>query len=315
MPAAPHPLAGVRVGISVGGSAEELARRGFTERGVSRFTVRLARALLADGAALAFGHDWREGGVMEAIASIAFDYRLPAAPEETEAPILNLLPWPATASATDPVLLSRLTGVVEVTPAGLPAELRALEPQAQAEGRRGDTWRYLRARGLTHLRRQLVERCQARVAIGGRLEDFDGRLPGIVEEVFLTCLAGSPVYLAGLLGGAAEFLDRAQVEGRPADSLQWATAFDLPGDLRPLSEIYVQHAQPSAHGFRDQDLDLPAVIAFLTADAGRAAIRQNGLTPGENLALFNTDLEEDVVHLVLQGLKRLAHRAQLVTNR
>jgi hypothetical protein len=301
-----RPLEGLRVGVSISGSGEDLARRGFTESGLNRLTVRLSRALLAEGAGLAFGHDWREGGVMEAIASIAFDYRLPAAPQEVGPAIVNLIPWPDLASATDPALLARLGRVVEITPALLPEELRPLEAQAIAAGRTSPTWRYLRARGLTHLRRRLVERCHARVALGGRLSGFDGRLPGIVEEVFLTCAAARPIYLAGLLGGAAEILGGLLVDGRPADGLR--TALERP-EVQPLAEIYARHASPSAEGVCDHDLNLTAIADFLAGDGSRAAIAGNGLTREDNLTLLTTDLEEQAISLVLRGLRRVAERS------
>jgi hypothetical protein len=160
-----RPFDGQRIGISVSSSGEQLSRRGFTEAGVNRFTVRFARALLAEGATLAFALDWREGGLMEAIASIAFDYQLPASSRVSEAPILNLIPWPDT-SATEPGLLARLAGVVEVSSAGLPAELRSMEPQARAAGRSAEAWRYLGAWGLdlsqASARRALLRQGSAR---------------------------------------------------------------------------------------------------------------------------------------------------------
>jgi SLOG cluster2 len=197
--------------------------------------------------------------------------------------------------------------VVEVTPARLPEELRPLEAQAIAAGRTSPTWRYLRARGLTHLRRRLVERCHARVALGGRLSGFDGRLPGIVEEVFLSCAAARPIYLAGLLGGAAEILGGLLVNGRPADDLR--TVLER-SEVQPLAEIYARHANPSAEGLSDHDLDLPAVAAFLAGDGSRAAIAGNGLIREDNLTLLTTDLEEQVIALVLLGLRRVAERTR-----
>lgn len=91
MGAAERSLGGLRVGLSVSGTGEQMARRGFTEDGLNRLTVRLARALLTEGAALAFGHDWREGGVMEAVANIALDYRKAAVPADMGSPMLNFV--------------------------------------------------------------------------------------------------------------------------------------------------------------------------------------------------------------------------------
>jgi hypothetical protein len=296
-----RPLSGLRVGLSVSGTGEELARRGFTEEGLNRLTVRLARALLAEGAALAFGHDWREGGVMEAVANIALDYQRTSVAAEIGSPIVNLVPWPDTASETDSALLSRLKGIVEVIPAGLPEELGPLEAHALQSGRSSEEWRYLRARGLTHLRRLLAGRSHARVALGGKLAGSDGRLPGIVEEAFLSLAARQPVYLAGILGGAAEALGKNLLGEELAEALRRALKDAAQSSL---VEIYSRHAAPSASGLADSDLNVEAILGFLAAESSRDCIRTNGLTRAENLVLLNTSLEEEAVSLILRGLKQ-----------
>jgi hypothetical protein len=302
MRAAERSLSGMRVGLSVSGTGEQMARRGFTKDGLNRLTVRLARALLSEGAALAFGHDWREGGVMEAIANIALDYRQAAVPAEMGPPIVNFIPWPDTASGTNSALLARLKSIVEVIPAGLPEELRPLEAQALQSGRSSEEWHYLRARGLTRLRRLLAERCQVRVALGGKLAGFDGRLPGIVEEVLLSLQAEQPAYLAGLLGGATEVLGKTLLAEESAESLRQVLT-----DTASLSlaEIYSRHAAPGSRGLTDSDLNLDEILSFLTADGSRACVRQNGLTREENLLLLHTNLEEETVSLILRGLKQI----------
>lgn len=296
-----RPLGGLRVGVSVAGNPEDLALRGFTESGLRRLTVRLTRALLVEGAGLAFGHDWREGGIMEAIANIALDYQGPGVPTEIGPPILNFIPWPDTASATGTDLLSRLKGIVEVTPGGLPDELREREGPALQSGRSSEEWRYLRARGLTHLRRRLIACCPARVGLGGKLIGFDGRLPGIVEEVFLALEARQPIYLAGILGGAAEVLGKVLLGIEPAgalrDSLK-ATA------QSPLVEVYSRRAASSSNGLADGDANVEAIVGFLAAESSQAIIQSNGLSRTENLSLLQTDLDEEMVSLVLRGLKR-----------
>ena len=294
-----RPLRGLRVGLSISGTGEDMAGRGFTESGLNRLTVRLARALLAEGGSLAFGHDWREGGVMEAVASIALDYQGPAESPDLGPPILNFIPWPDTASATDPTLLSRLKGVVEVIPPGLPEDLKPREAQALQAGRSSEEWRYLRARGLTYLRERLVERCQVRVALGGKLEGSEGRFPGIAEEVFLSLQAQQPVYLAGLLGGAAEALGKVLLTKRASDVLTQALKTSP-----SLAKVYSRHATPTAKGLADSDLNVEAIMGFLLADACRSLVLSNGLTREENLDLLRTNLEEETVSLILRGLKQ-----------
>jgi hypothetical protein len=296
-----RPLCGLRIGLSVSGTGEDMALRGFTESGLNRLTIRLSRVLLAEGAALAFGHDWREGGVMEAVASIALDYEGPTRSLELGPPIINVIPWPDTISATDPALLSKLKGVVEVIPAGLPEDLLMLEEQAFQAGRLSEEWRYLRARGLTHLRRLLVERCHVRVVLGGKLGGAEGRLPGIIEEAFVSLSAKQPIYLAGLLGGASEILGRILL-GEGSSEVLRQTLKDFAQS--PLAKVYSRHAEPTSSGLADSDLNVEAILGLMEAASSRACLHTNGLTKAENFALLTTDLEEETVSLILRGLKK-----------
>jgi hypothetical protein len=290
-------LQGQRVGISVAADDARLARRGFTMAGMNRFTVRIARALLADGARLAFGHDWRPEGVMEAIASVAFDYGSTRTAAGEPPVILNLLPWPNERSETDPSLLTRLERIVEVRPVGLPQDL----PQVTGDFPRGTPeWRYRRARGLTLMRRELTRLCSARIAFGGKFEAFDGRLPGIVEEVFLALYAEQTVYLAGLLGGAAEAMGRVLLEGGDPSAL-WRHV--------QLEELYRQHQGPSAPGLDDSALDLEALSAYLASGDARERLLNNGLSESENRRLLHSSLEEEVLALTIRGLRKVAERA------
>ena len=69
-----RPLGGLRVGLSIGNSAEDGLARGFDSDQVNRVTVRLTRSLLAQGARVVLGHDWRRDGVMHAELDMAREY-------------------------------------------------------------------------------------------------------------------------------------------------------------------------------------------------------------------------------------------------
>ena len=291
-----HPSNSLRIGISVGGGPAELARSGFTIAAMNRFIVRLSRALLAEGETLAFGHDWRQEGVMEAIASVALDQSRSPGGGGEGVKILNLLPWPGKSSATDPELLARLKGIVDVRPTGLPRELAKLEEKAIDEGPDSDHHKFLRARGLTHLRFELTRCTQARFAAGGKRVGYQGRIPGIAAEVLLALEAGQPVYLAGLLGGAARELGRIIIDKQDPQTL-WK-------DL-PLEGLYRAIGAPSNHPLEAPELDLEALGTSLHSGVLARSLFDNGLSEEENLRLFRSTLEEEVIALVLTGLWRV----------
>ena len=292
------PLAGLRAGISISES-DDLEARGFTRSAMNRLTVRLNDALLAVGATVAFGHDWREDGVMDAICRSALwssGYPEP----DTPPPMLNLLPWPDE-TRVDREALLRLNRIVEIRSAGLPEDLAQEAPRA-VEDR--DLWRYLRSRGLTHLRRKLTEECQARICLGGRESGYQGRYPGVLEETLLAFEARQPVYLVGLLGGVAEHIGRAILD-LPISRTERETSLPLQrGAGKSLEDLYREHRhRHSPYPLDDASFELGRAWEVVR-DLGRERLGDNGLDHGENRRLIEARSEEEAIVLVLRGLRQ-----------
>lgn len=58
-----------------------------------------------------------------------------------------------------------------------------------------------RAAALTGLREYMTSNTNARIVVGGKRAGFEGKMPGIVEEVLLSLERRQPVYLSGGFGG------------------------------------------------------------------------------------------------------------------
>jgi len=205
----PKPLAGCVVGISISES-EEMERLGFDRREMNRCVVRLSESLLAAGARLAFGHDWRPGGVMEAVAALAVRYFKVRRDDEgrplSEAPIINRVEWMrqpflAEVQRRDPVAAEEwpvepppmarlLEGIVDARAARQPVSGSSSHEQAVADG-------------LTEMRKELAELCDLRICLGGKVSGYSGRKPGIVEEAWLTLERARPVLASTVFGGAS----------------------------------------------------------------------------------------------------------------
>lgn len=298
MSANAKPLAALRVGVSISES-DDLEARGFTRSAMNRLTVRLNDALLAAGATVVFGHDWREDGVMDAVCRSALwssGYPEP----DTPPPIRNLLPWPDETRVDHEALL-RLHRIVEIRSAGLPQELAQEAPRAVKDR---DLRRYLRSRGLTHLRHKLTEECQARICLGGRESGYQGRYPGVLEEALLAFEARQPVYLIGLLGGVAEHLGRAILD-LPISRTERETSPPPPGETeKSLEDLYREHRhRHSPDPLEDTSFDLGRAWEAVQ-DLGRERLGINGLDDDENRRLIETRSEEEAIVLVLRGLRR-----------
>ena len=201
-----RPLAGCVVGISISESPD-MARLGFAHSDLNRCVVRMSEALLAAGARIAFGHDWRPNGVMMAVAALAVRYfrlgPLLGDHENEPAPIINrvappdepfLVPQiesgkPVEPDAARDSLIRSLKGIVEARQISVPKET----PRAAA---------------LSRLRVELAELCDIRICVGGKIRpgEYSGTMPGIVEEALGTLRKGRPVLASAIFGGASAFL-------------------------------------------------------------------------------------------------------------
>ena len=57
------------------------------------------------------------------------------------------------------------------------------------------------AEGLTAMRRTMQGEIDARILLGGRVDDYKGRMPGVAEEALLSLRSEQPVFLLGGFGG------------------------------------------------------------------------------------------------------------------
>jgi hypothetical protein len=136
------------------------------------------------------------------------------------------------------------------------------------------------ARSLHGLRRYMTDQQVGRVFLGGRREGFDGRMPGLVEELLLALEQGQPTYLAGGYGGVTHDVAR----------LLGVQGGDWPIGLDPVPD--------------------PRYAAGLDAirelvESGRYTGLNNGLTETENRWLTMSHRPGEIASLVSRGLQRV----------
>jgi hypothetical protein len=310
-----RPLSGLRVGISISES-EESEQLGFPSWQVNRATVQMATALLGQGAGVVLGHDWREDGVMQAVHAFAQQMQPiraastgEAGGEDGGAPLLeNVLPWDDVPSLSADER-ERLAATLRVEVAGLPDDLHDLVMLRPLDWVTPSARRYLRARALTHLRRLLSVRADARLCIGGRTDRYQGRFPGVVEEALFTLASGRPLYLSGLLGGATrQLIDAVADQSSSSMPAGWTSRDDEPS----IGEVYAQMSEsgPARTLARSSDakVDPEGVWEEFRLSGVRSLARANGLSEDENRTLFRERALDTVVQLVLTGLSRLKER-------
>lgn len=293
-----RPLAGMIVNLSISESLDS-ADRGFPPAQVNRVMLQVVSALFGQGASLIFGHDWREDGVMEAVHRFAQQAQPPASRlQPSGRPLLwNLLPWPDKPRLPQQAL-ECLATTLRVDSAGLPENLIQHEKRALSEGQDSALYQYLRARGLTHLRRRLTEISQARLCIGGRNKGAKGRYPGVIEEALLSLEYRKPLYLIGALGGVTHQLIQA-IRNKP-----------MPIDFCTETEIHCHYSNPpigvtESETKRDGLAAREAIWEEFSAYGINRLAENNGLNEEENLLLFQTTTLDEAIQTVLIGLSRV----------
>jgi hypothetical protein len=126
---------------------------------------------------------------------------------------------------------------------------------------------------------------QAWICIGGRTEGADGHYPGVIADALSMLEEEQPLYLSGIIGGAAQQVIAA---------------------LR-------QASMPSDFGQPQGDGDLaPKEIWNRLKSVGVAGLaRHNGLSVAENAALFKATNMLQISEAVVLGLSRLRSSGRL----
>ena len=139
--------------------------------------------------------------------------------------VVNYLAWPVHIRMTNDKLVS-LAGEVDNV-----AELKFLDmeggPMTMERRREMPTsepddamW----AEGLTAMRRTMQGEIDARILLGGRVENYKGRMPGVAEEALLSLQSEQPVFLLGGFGGCTRDIAETLGLGRYVSGLTSAMA-------------------------------------------------------------------------------------------
>jgi hypothetical protein len=145
------------------------------------------------------------------------------------------------------------------------------------------------------------------VFIGGKMADFFGSIPGIMEEFLRAAQQKLPIYLFGGLGGAA----RAIADALLSDSSQRPSAFTTSHyansrspNYRALLEGFDQMNAKKISGPEEIFGELWEMVQIGRQD-GLPKLFRNGLDAEENRRLIKTTDTMEAVHLTWTGLSRL----------
>lgn len=281
----PDSLRDVRIAISVSESPD-LARLGLVETHFRLALGELARSVLVSGGKLAYGGHLGPDGYTAMLMKELQRYN------RRDRPLTVYLAW------QEHRRLSKAELQKQVEELGLAGEIIFLgingQPIQQSEREEdtpvSETDPEICRRALSALRSYMAQHTSGRVIIGGKRSDFDGDMPGVLEEAIASIEMRQPLYVVGGFGGIAS--DIAVRAGRL--NPDW-----LPPKFQANSPDY----------------RVSAGLDRLFHLGGERGWPDNGLSDGENAVLAATYRPSEIAALVSLGLGRRFARKQMAAPR
>jgi len=283
-----------KIGISISES-EELSELGLSEIHQQDAMIEFARYLLVQGAHLVYGGDLRNKGYTFLFSELAFQYR--SRTEQDKKHFTNYFSFPIHLRLSQSHLSEfkkNRVEVVKVPPAaGLNVdESLYIEPTSPEN-------KIIWARSLSRMRQEMDKNTDARVFIGGKLLNYLGKYPGIIEEAFITLTSNKPIYLIGGFGGAAKSI---------ISSLKGETSISLTEKFQSQNTEYAVFKELYNQMFNSDKIDYKSLNIFLKGYGLKKLCKNNGLTKEENERLFTTLHIPEMVYLVIKGLNNILSR-------
>ena len=304
-------LDGKRIAMSMSESSD-IEKYGFDELHMDNTIVELSRYLLIQGATLAYGGHTGKDGVTANLFELVRSHNQIDRTENVK-PIVNYVGWPV----PRPSLAKRadFNRVGQFQFMDRPEELTEADHEdfvpepAYFPETKSALHRFAWSIGMTEMRTKQTSETCARIVLGGKTDitkrtvEPDGttkdgwyksRIPGLLEEVYVSARANQPVFLIGAFGGAAAMVIDI-IEGKDRPEASWDFQKNAPHS-EEMRQLY------SERGIEWEGYE--EIVDFLR-QKGVSGINPL-LTEDENLELFRTIDLMRMVELVLRGLNNLS---------
>jgi len=278
------------IGFSIAES-DDLPINGLTILHLVDAFVEFSRYILATEVKIAYGGDLREHGYTRILFDLARQHTKTIA--ESKQRIINYLAWPYYKQLTEKEQ-AKLNLIAIIKRVGLPEDLK--EYETIDPDKEKFEHRYVIARSLTNMRKELDKVINCRILLGGKTKDFLGKYPGIVEEAYISLKNNIPIYLVGAFGGATFNVIEALKGNRTG-------IFDENYfDEKEKEFINFYNKKVSATQDLDEEIiDYEKMLNYLQGIGIKGL--NNGLTEEENERLFKSTYIFEIISLVLKGLK------------
>ncbi|MDM8555733.1 hypothetical protein QUF75_13455 [Desulfococcaceae bacterium HSG7] len=283
------------IGISISESPD-MEQRGLGPMHLNDAMVEFARYLLTGGATLAYGGDLRKDGFTEILFELVKTHNRQGKPPYER--IINFLAWPIHLKLTTSQK-AELKKVALFKPLNPPDYLDVnkteyIKPDSIVN-------RYIWARCLSSMRKEMNQSIQARIILGGKVTKYSGKYPGLAEEALLALQANTPLYLIGGFGGCTYTVIQALL-GKQPEELTLASQIAANDAYGDLVDYYNDQIQSLPQEYQDS-INYEWLVDFFNQKGIQGL--NNGLNEDDNKRLFKTIHIPEIISLVLKGLSKL----------
>lgn len=277
-------ISGKRFGISISHSpVEDMARLGQDNSHLKCLSKILAQKIIRNDALLMYGGDLRPNGFTQFLFEEA---KIVRSHSHNEKKILieNYTSWPVQQSESSE--LKQWTadhrGVCKFINCDLPCDVNYSTDDYITS--------YIWGRCLTDMRKRMINESDVRICAGGKISDFKGCMPGILEEILFAAAQKKPIFLLGGFGGMSERICRYLSTGILPEELtkEWQ-----------LSKSPEYQETVKEYEARKMDIDYSKVLSLDISSLN------NGLSDEQNRRLFVTPFQDEVITLISVGLRNL----------
>lgn len=283
-------LTGKKIAISVSVN-EDLEKKGFSEQHLNDISIEIARYIIANDGTALYGGDLRENGFTYYFSELSNQYKKT---NDKDFKFINYFVFPNTKRLTRDVRLDFHSKQILIKEVPTP-KTASIDEQREYNPIKCIEDRYSFCECFKEMRIQMAKDCTARVLVGGKITNYLGYIPGVIEEALYTLRESKPLYLVGAFGGATEKLIKL-IKGQTVEEL--TNDFQYNTDFLIEFKDYVK----SKSDYTDYDI--------LKTELSKFDVKKisdlNGLSVEENEMLFSSKNIHQIMYLLMKGLKSIS---------
>lgn len=262
---------------------------------LKRFSQSLARHLLANKHTLIYGGDLRNDGFTQFILDEATVLRDRLQLDKLF--VENYLAWPLNVKQENLKWYANYNTVVKPVSASIPDDIKSLIhdistflPPDCLENK------YIWSRCLTTMREESIKSSDIRILVGGKFENYLGKMPGVLEEFLIAYKQHLVIFLVGGLGGLTKKLCISIKNRKIEEEFTEEWQMNHNDAYQDLQEIASQHGKHTDYK------NLKEVIENITIPI---LAERTGLTNEEYERLMTTPFIDESIYLILKSIKNL----------